>query len=263
MKILAKILLVLVSIPVFFLCILSINVRFQLLSSRFWINTFEKNAVYSQISAEIGTRLTSKVVAGGGEESDITVLSALVSTDNLKYFFEKNIQSFISYANGKSSEITIFIPFSSELGDFSEEISLMDFLDEFNIAVVSESDIQMISKYGFFSWMAFVALLTLLVLIFVLLYLLTDSGKSLVSQGMAFILFGTTLTMAFFIGQFAGEVISRDFTGSSNIGTSLMAIITPPIIQNLIRTWIWIGILLFIFGILLFFIKKPAIFKSK
>ena len=89
MKFVSKILLIILSVPILVLCVLSINVRLQFLSSDFWIGTFEKADVYTQISTSLSSRLLDKVVAGGGKGSDVAVLSSLISPNILKIFFEE------------------------------------------------------------------------------------------------------------------------------------------------------------------------------
>ena len=100
MKVLGKILLIVLSIPVFLLCILSINFRFQLLEPGFWTNSLEKGNVYSQVSDLLKDRLITKVTASGGRASDIGDLGSLISPRNLRIFVEVNVESILSYAKG-------------------------------------------------------------------------------------------------------------------------------------------------------------------
>src|SRR5574340_181787 len=110
MKFIAKFLLTIIAIPVFIILVLSVNIRFQFLSSKFWTNTLEKGNVYSKISSVISENLESKVVAEGGGKNDAAILTSLVSPLNIKDFAQSNIQSIIDYANGKESEFGLYVP---------------------------------------------------------------------------------------------------------------------------------------------------------
>ncbi|EKE12756.1 MAG: hypothetical protein ACD_13C00144G0061 [uncultured bacterium] len=268
MKFVSKILLIILSVPILVLCVLSINVRLQFLSSDFWIGTFEKADVYTQISTSLSSRLFDKVVAGGGKGSDVAVLSSLISPNILKIFFEENIKSILLYANGKSSEIVVFTPFSTDsilrgvkaedLGNFSEKMTLDDFLKKFNITGINEKDIQIVSKFGIWSWLFVIGSLSLLALVLVLTYLLTGTGKRLTTMGIELTLSGICVLVVNFLADFIVKSFTENFAGSANVGTSLIAITAPPIIQNITQIWIWFGISSLILGVLLFFIKKPG-----
>jgi len=237
------------------------------LSSDFWIRTFERADVYTQISTSLSSRLLDKVVAGGGERSDVTVLSSLISPNILKTFFEENIKSTLLYANGKSSEIIIFMPFSADsilrgvkaedLGNFSEKMTLNDFLKKFNITEIDEKDIQIISKFGIWSWLLVVSSSLLLALVLVLTYILTGVGKRLTTMGIELTLSGICVLAVIFLADFIVRSFMESFTGSTNVGTSLVAIIAPPVIENVAQVWVWFGISSLILGVLAFFIKKP------
>ncbi len=257
-----------VAAPIFILAVLSLNIRFQFLSLGFWINTFEKGNVYSQISENVENRLVSRVVAEGGGKNDIALLSNLISPDSLKNFSEKNIKNILLYANGKSPQIMIFTPVplgkipegfgKNNLEDFSEEIPLTDFLKGFDISGIKESDIQAVSNFGTWAWILTFGSFSLLLLVLALAYLATDPGRHLVTPGMALILPGIFMLTAYLAGSFAGRVLTEEFRQSTNIGTSLAAIVVPPVIQNVARIWIFLGASAFVSGVLLFFLKKPV-----
>ena len=268
MKVLGKILLIVLSIPVFLLCILSINFRFQILKSGFFFNTFEKGNVYSQISDLLKDRLITKVTAGGGNVGDIGDLSSLISPRNLRIFVEVNVESILSYANGKSKELTLAVPLSVEkvsegvdLKDFestTRKMSFGDFLKEFNITALEKSDIKFISYLGTISWAAIGISFFLLILICIFIYLLTDEKKRLTPLGIMFLLLGGLTSILYFITGFLGRSLAGNVTENSGIGASFIAIVAPPFIENMIKIWILFGLMSIAFGVLLFFIKKPV-----
>lgn len=273
MKFVAKFVLLILMIPVFFIFVLSINLRFQILSSDFWMNTFAKGNVYSQISDVIDKNMISKVEAGGGRDTDVTVLSNFVSPLNLKEFFEKNITSFLLYANGKADGIIVFAPLSlrnmqnisslDKTDDLFGQMTLSEFMNEFNIFGVMKKDIQGVSRYGIWSWICISASLLLLILILILEYRLTDKGRHLTILGVSMVLCGSILLGASLAGNMVASILVRESVVSSSVGKLLTAIIAPPIIREVILVWVMVAFLSIVLGILLFFLKKPGITESK
>lgn len=258
MKVFAKILLTFLAMPVFLLLILSINIRFQFLDSEFWTNTFEKGNVYQKISNKIDSSLESSTIGSGGMADDVTSLSSLVSEENIKVFFEENVKSFTEYANGKSSEIMVTFPFSNNIWNLSQKMELTQFLKENNIGTVNKEDLKNISRFGTWSWMATSSLILAIIFIYTLLYLLTDSGKHLISLGLVSLFSGILMVAFFAAGKFGSSIISRDFIESTNLGKSIIAIVSIPVIKAVAVIWFWAGIAAVILGIILFFVKKPV-----
>lgn len=273
MKIIAKILLTILIIPVFLLFMFSINIRFQVLTSKFWMSTFERGRVYSQISLYLNNRLESTVLSEGGKVGDVKTLSNFLSEESIKRFVEDNLVSFITYANGKSKEMVVSVPFAataipenyglSDLGSTSQKMTLSGFLKQFQINGISDSQIQLISKYGYFSWLFTVFSFVLFVIIFVLEYLLTDAGRRLITPGIGILLSGITALILSLAGNYiSGEFMGR-FIGGTNMGASIAAILLRPLIANVVQIWTFFGLSGTLLGVLLFFIRKPAINKSK
>jgi hypothetical protein len=272
MKIIARVLLIILAFPIFVLCALSINVRFQFLSPVFWTSTFEKGTVYSRISESMKSRLIQNVVAEGGKESDVASLSNLISANGLKVFAEENITSILAYANGKSPEVIVYVPAATKdfsevstqgsLQDLLQKMPLSDFLKDFNISGINPSDLILISKFGMFSWLLFAVSLVLLFLLLLAAYGVTDSGKRLVTPGIVLLLPGLLVLAASFAADFASDVLNINFAASSNIGASLVAIIAPPVIRGMAIFWLWFGALSVLLGISLFFIKKQGLKKA-
>lgn len=258
MKILANILLAIIPIPLLILLVLSVNIRFQFLEYDFWINTFKKGNVYQKVSDKIRDNLELNAIKSGGTANDVIDLSSLVSADNVENFFEDNVQNFLLYANGKSPEIMVSFPFTNNLWKTSSKIELKDLLEEFNIEMVSQNDIQALSRFGTISSALTFGLSLLLILNILLMYVFTKSGKHLISLGVSFTFSGIMTIACFIAGKFAVEVISRDFSDNINIGKSLSVIIATPVIDNLVQAWLWFGIFFLVTGMILFFLKKPA-----
>lgn len=260
MKFIVRFLLTAVSIPVFIILILSINIRFQFLMPGFWMNTLERANVYSKISSVISESLESKVSAEGGRKSDVAVLTSIISPLNVKDFTEKNFQSILYFANGKTSEVNVYIPVieSSENSATLEKISFMQFVKDYNIQGITQEDLNIISKFGLWSWLLLAASTFLIALIFFLMYQITPFGKHLGGMGTIVILPGIFMIGFYLLLNYFAKLLSGNYVSSSNIGTALGAVVAPPIIGEIIKIWLAGGILMIVLGILLFFVKKPA-----
>ena len=271
MKIIAKLILTLLFIPVFLLFILAVNLRSQILAPSFWEKTFDINNTYSKLSISISKNLESQAEAEGGRAGDVKIFTDLASPENLKDAIDKNIYNILQYANGKSKEIIVYVPagkipgalLSKNLNPINEQMKLTDLLKEFNVTGVSPTQIQMISHAGIYSWVFFAATLFLSVLFLYLLSLLTDSGKRYAALSLTLILSGLA---AFFV-NFSGTAIRNNWANnpsdSKNLGDSLIRIVVPPVFKEILTIWFLFAAVAVIAGFVLFFIKKPYNTTSK
>lgn len=245
MKIIAKLILTIIFIPVFLIFLFTINLRFQLLTPSFWEKTFNSEDTYSKLSLAISKNLESRTVAEGGKASDIKILTDLVTPEYLKDTISKNISSILQYANGKANE------------KITEQINLTELLKEFNVTGISESQIQMVSRVGIGSWLFLVIMCLLSFLVLYLLYLLTNSGKRLVAPGVALVISGVIALLVTGAGTIIRINWTKDLINTSNLGNSLIGIIAPPIILRILTVWLSCAAVAIILGVVLFFIKKP------
>ena len=225
------------------------------------MNAYAKANVYSQISEFIGDKMVSKVVESGGRETDADLLSNFISPLSLREMFEGNIQSFLSYANGASSEIRVFVPWSLEKTGDSSSMSLTEFLNEFNISGIEEKDLIIISKFGLYSWVLVFSSFALLILFLVMEYLLTSKGRRLTVLGTSLLLSGLFLFGLSLAGRKAADVLA-DGTLTSNIGNQIAITMSVPLIGEAVYVWLIAAAVFAVLGILLFLIKKSGNTKS-
>lgn len=102
MKTFASILLVIFFIPLLLISVVSYTLKFQLLDYNFWQSTFQKNNVYQNLASESKGSFESQINSEGGNKNDIQVLTDLITPDNTKDVVDKNLQNFLSFANGLS-----------------------------------------------------------------------------------------------------------------------------------------------------------------
>jgi hypothetical protein len=264
MKLVAKVILIIIFIPVFLVFLLAINLRFQLLAPSFWEKSFVSGDVYSKLSLEINNNLESQVITQGGKVGDVTILTDLTSVANLQDTINKNINNFLEYANGKSGEIIVYIPvgkipkslLSQNFSLISEQVTLPELFKEFNVTEISPAQIQMISYFGQISSIGLLLAALLLVLILSLLYLLVRPGQRLLAPGIALILSGIFGMAVVFLGTLIQNSWTENLTGSSGTMSLFTGIIIPPIMGGVLKMWSPFAIGAIILGIVLLFLKR-------
>lgn len=265
MKFIAKLVLIIIFIPSFLLFILAINFRLQFLSASFWQANFNTNNIYSKLSSSISQDLEAQTIGGGGKSSDIKILTDLVSTENIKDAVDKNITNILNYANGKSKKLFVYLPvskipkslLSKNLATLKEQTELSDFIKKFNIEGISLTQIQIISRFGIIAWMSFIITLLFSALLFYCIYLLVDSGKSLIATGLAFILSGIAIYLFSVFGNAIQISLVNSLSDSTNLGESIVRIVLPSVIRGFLSVWKLSAVLATAFGVVLLFFKKP------
>ena len=266
MKFLARLILIFIFIPVFIIFLFTVNLRFQLLTPSFWDKTFSSGDTFSALSTSINKNLETQTIAEGGRASDVEIFTGLITSENLKETFSKNINNVLRYANGKADDLIVYIPvnkipqslLSIGFSKIKTEMSLTALLTEFNMPGVSASQIQLVSKVGLFSWLAFIITSSLIFILLFLLYISVSSGKRLVAPGIALIISGTIALLAVGAGTVMRINMEKDFAERINLGDSITGIISPPIIQAVLSLWLYFAATAIILGFVLFFVKKPA-----
>lgn len=265
MKILAKIVLTILFIPIFLILLISLNLRFQLLNQGFWQGTFAANNVYSRLSSLIKNYADEQVTSEGGNKNDIKVLTDLVTPDNLKDLIDRNIANVLTFANGKAKEVLVYLPIGKLPGDFvpmtsgkiSEITPLSVLLEEFNVQGVPMTQIQNLSRLGLAGGIIFSSALILGTVIILSLFLLVDPGRRLVSPGIALVLAGIFALLLVWIGTILRVNWAGSLTAASSINNRILVTVVPPILGNLLSLWMWLALALIVIGVMLFFVRKP------
>lgn len=132
MKNLIKIFSSLLYVPLIIITIICGAVKYRLLNDNFWIRSFEKNNTYQKLQHEVINYLESK---------NANIFSELVTIDNIRDFTTKNITKVIYFINGKSDELSFYVPVSKipkemlpkKLGTLKENMSVKEIIQKFNI----------------------------------------------------------------------------------------------------------------------------------
>lgn len=269
MKIELKIFLSFLLFPVLILCLISINIRIQFMSHSFWINTLSDADVYSSISESLDRKLKFNVDFAGANGGDLTDLYNFVSADTIRLFSEKNIKGLIDYANGKTPQMMVYTPFlndeipiSSDPSSYFKEVVLGDFLSNYNISIIEESDFETISGFNIWSWRILFISYFLLLLIVVYLFLLTGKGERFVLIAIPLFISGIFIILVSLSGLYLVDGLTGKYSNSPNFLTSILSTIIPPLFVKAAFVWICFGILAVISGIILFLVKKPLFGRS-
>ena len=271
MKVAAQTLLVVFFVLFFFVGLISATFKFQLLSYNFWQNTFEKHSVYQNLAVVSKNSFDSQVAKEGGNKNDVKILTDLITPENAKDTIDNNLRNFLSFANGKSSQLNVYLPVDKVPKNLLPKnitgdktiMPVTDLLTKFNFQNSQNLPLEELSHVGTTVYYLFIATAFLFLLVITLLILLVDKGSGFVGLGIAFIVSGGLTFLLSNVAAGLNTVLIRDLTASTSIVAVVAGTMFPPVITEILPTWKILGIVLFFLGFVLFFIKKPSYNKSK
>jgi hypothetical protein len=252
---------------VFFFLAFSISatIKFQILKISFWENTFQLSGSYVTLSEAVIDSLEMQVLAGGGTKDDIAVFTDLATAGNLKDLVNRNIENFLNYVNGKSKEAFIYVPVGrlpksllpEEIGGIGQQIGLASFLNSTGVASVSASQIQKIQNTPRLVNLAFFASIVLMILTLAAFFALTEQGKRFGFAGFAMVASGGILSAAAKLIDLVNTGLFQSLVQRKDLGGVIVGVMAPPIITEISKVWLIIGIVAMVIGVILFFVKKP------
>ncbi|QQG41148.1 MAG: hypothetical protein HYV90_03140 [Candidatus Woesebacteria bacterium] len=269
MKFFIKSILFILFIPVFLIAVIAGIIKYQLLDPYFWQGSFDRGNVYSGLSQTLKTYTVKQIVREGGNTTDARVLTDLINPANIKDLIDRNVINILSFANGQAREITVYIPISKfpkgfvpkDLG-INELTPLSTILSKFNIPI-NRNQIQWISIIGKTSSFLLMSSVAILVICLCLFFVLTDAGKRLTFAGVTILLIGIlSLSIWKQIGSYTGN-LAGNLQAPPVLEKQIVAIVTQPVLAEIAKTWFLVGVTFTIFGIALFFIKKPEFGAKK
>lgn len=266
MKFAAQFLLILFFVILFFVGLLAGTLKFQLLNFDFWKTSFEKNNVYQNLAVASKGSLESQIGKEGGSKKDAKVLTDLITTENAKDFVDNNIKNLLSFANGKASQLIVYIPVKiipknvlpKNIEGIQDQMPLQDLLKKLNYQNADKISLKGLGSASLTANLVFFGSLTLLLVILILLVLLVESGGRLVAPGVAIFLTGVLTISASRIGDSLKTVSLSDPATSSTFAYVLGRNLFQPLVVEFMKTWFILGLVLVAISILLFFVKKPS-----
>lgn len=266
MKVTAQIFLIIFFILFFFVGLISATFKFQLLSYSFWQNTFEKYNVYQNLAVVSKDSFNSQVTKEGGNKNDVKILTDLITPENAKELIDRNLQNFLSFVNGKVAQMNVYLPVDKVPANLLPKnitgdktvIPITDLLTKFNFQNSQNLPLEEISRVGTISYYLFIGSAFLFLLVLILLILLVEKGSTFVGIGIAFMICGGLTFLLSNVATGLNSVLTKDLTTSTSIAAVVAGTMIPPVITEILPTWKILGIILFFFGFVLFFIKKPS-----
>lgn len=263
MKLLIKVLLSIIFIPLFVITVFLVSAKYQMLSINFWKESLIKGNVYSTLSKEIKNFTETKTLNGGGKVGDVKILTDMATPLNVQDFVEKNISNILAFTTNKKNELIIYVPFSklpSGLKPQSEALS-SDYLPYTALAQKFNIDREVLS-IGQLAYLgrtidyAFVISVSVLILISILLVLIDKNSKQYQALGINLLISGPILILCSKIFSFMETSFIRDSQNLKEPGFVLFSIIAPPILSEIFRVWIIVGTITFAVGIVLIFLGR-------
>jgi len=249
MKFTAKLILVLLFLPLFLAALLTATLKYQLLNPVFWTESFETNGVYPNLAGALKEQAERQTLEEGGSLQEARVLTGLLTAENLKDFIEKNITYILDYVNGKAPEIVVYIPLDKvpkgllprNLGKISETMPLETLLQEFSVKGIQKSQIENVSLTGARTFQFLIGDLLLIALILTLMYLLTGKGSRLIAPGTAFILSGIVVLLATGFGFVIRGSMLTDWAKGNEPSQLILATFAPYVLREILVFWLYFG----------------------
>ncbi len=266
MKFIAKLILIILFVPLCIILVLTSTVRVQLLNPKFWKDTFKANNVYLNLAKDFKNYAEDQTSKGGGKKSDLKIITDVITPEIIEDFTTHNLDNFLGFANGERKELLVYLPINKIPKEFapksvglnSEEIPFVALLSKFNINFDSSIPLSQIAYFGMSTNYVLIGSASLLIVLLLLLYLLTRGGGRFVAIGSSFLLTGTSLLFLFRFSDIAVGNLSKSVLVTSNMEQVLLVRTLPGLIKATSIAWFYIGIIFIVLGVILFFFKKPS-----
>lgn len=260
MRFIAQLFLVLIFTVLFFTALLAGTVKFQLLNYKFWQTAFDQHNVYQSLAENGKDSLNAQLVKAGGSKNDAKVLTDLVTTDNVKDVITKNLQNTLSFANGKESQLMVYVPIEKvprnilpkNLTGVSSEMPVKDLLTKFNYQNYNDLPLASLSHSGESASLVLTGAVALLTASVILLIFSVNKGGRLVAPGVAFVISGGLTLLVTKIVDSLTIVLN----------TTLAGTVLSPVLGEMTRVWLIVGGTALILGIVLFFVRKGSYNKK-
>lgn len=271
MKIAAQVLLVIFFVILFFVGLISATFKFGILNYNFWENSFQKYNVYQNLADVSKTSFESQIDKEGGSKGDIKILTDLITSENVKDVVDKNLQNFLDFANGLSSQIIIYLPVDKipqnmlpkSLSVVKTEIPLSELLVKFNFQDWQNLPLQNLFNIGKYVCYFFVGSSLLLLSTLVFLVLLVEKGNRFVSLGIAFVLSGGLIFLFADVVTNLSVTLTENLMKNPSIALVTSGTIFLPVITEIMFVWKIVSLIVVVIGFCLFFLKKPKYNNSE
>jgi hypothetical protein len=271
MRAVAQILLTIIFIITLFLGLVTASLKFQLLNYNFWNTTFQKHNVYQNLATVSKDSFEHQITKEGGNKDDVRILTDLITPTNVKETVDKNLKNFLGFANGKESEVNVYLPIdkiprdllSKSIAGLKTEMTLQELLTKFNYQDREDLRFENIANSGQMALYLLIGVSLFILLILTLLFLLVESGERFLYMGVAFVLSGGLMFFVVSLVTSINTIISNELISSPSIAAVIAGTMIPPVITEIAHLLQIIGFAMLPLGVVLFFIKKPKYNNSK
>lgn len=269
MRVLGKILLTILFIPLFFLFLISTTLRFQILNQNFWLNTLQQEGVYENIEVALKEGFMQKAQEESVSTQESLLVSSLITADNIKVFLEENIVNITQFLNGTTQELLVYLPLERLPPQLTRTINLESNevpIEELttllgNSQALNQVPLGLLSDLGLYLTIAWLIIITILVSLTALIYKLVKGGQRLTFPGLTFALSGLLTLVVVAFGSVVRKEMAKDLL-QGEPAEILLGTIAPPALSQILQLWMYIGAGFLFFGFLAFFFKKPKTVKK-
>jgi hypothetical protein len=232
MKIILKIFIGLSSTFLFFILILLVTVRFELLNKSFLFENFEKHNVYAQLSTALIDSLSKNSSFSKKEKADYAEFIQNLSPQIIKPIIENNLVQILDFLNGKSRDIVI--SFSLQGIGFQDASGF-----RWSLAEASDKNLRenISILYGISSTLTIAIAIILAILVAHFVFF----GKSIFLSG------GIGTIIISLIGKYYLTIVGKELIDAPVFLQKLLGLMFSSLFFDIVTTWLVMGGLLILF----------------
>lgn len=233
LRILLRIVLGIVFIPLFILFVVLTSLKFQLLNYSFVVNSFDRNNVYEKV-----TGLSRAIVEESHGETEVNLTPQLA-----REIVETNLKGILDFANGQSEDIELSLP-------GQEKTTLNRIAPNFPKQQLEYA--QKIGDYSLIGWVTSLVFVTAILYFLMLLGIKNkDKGTEIYLITFSVIFIILCIVLRFFLMQATSEWVK-----GNEPSQHLLAMLASSILPEIVYTWIFIAGFLSIFAITMLILRK-------
>lgn len=272
MRFFGKTFFILAFVITFLTLLFSLSIKFQLLNADYILKSFRDSDVYPKLTTAIKKAITEQTEKEGGSISETEFIVEIVNENLLRDFIEKNLPEVIGFMNGKIPDPTVYLPISTlpsslipknlAIKEYTKLSEIPSYFPGMSEGFDADPTFGAIGKTGFVASQVFLTILIILLILTIMIYRLTTPGEKFKHLGITLIFSSIlALLLSGFI-TIARVILSQDLLLPDKEAIQmLIGTLLPPLISGMTNLWVVISLATLLAGIVLLFIKKPALKK--
>ncbi len=250
----------------FFVLLISISARIQLLNPNYWTGSFRTAGVYSKLDDALASEVEKKLIDEGASKKDAQAFSSFFTSSRLQDFTEKNIVNILDYINAKTENLVIYFPLDQIPRDIREDLNITT--DQISVSKListfgqnstpagEEIFIQLRTLGNYLTVSLIIAIISILIHL-VLLDRIETAGSRLAALSVSLIASGVgTLALVLFL-NIQMTNMARDLLASDKETIQIiLGTLAPPLIFSITKLWTYLAIGTIVLGCVCFFLKR-------